>query len=138
MDLPIRYFDRPEYKKMVFALLGLTRCTHLIDNINMTVHYLKIQLDNQAALAKSIILKNGSKWAAQNQAEVQVDHFSPKNSRFAVDIYGILLNLKSENESFGIFLDTKRVWDKTVAFSKDYLLETLKVWAVLNFEKQSG
>ena len=127
MDLPIRYFDRPEYKQMVLALLGLTRCTHLIEEAKMTAYYLKIELDNQAALAKSIILKNGSQWADNNQAELMVDHFSPKNAKFSVDIYGILLNLTNEAESFGIFLDTKRVWDKTTSFSKDHFLDPLKV-----------
>ena len=127
MDLPIRYFDRPEYQKMVKALLGLSRCPHLFEKINMSAYKLKIELDNQAALAKDIILKNGSEWAAQNKIEIMIDHYSPKNSKFAVDIYGILLNVKSETDSFGVFLDTKRVWDKSNSFSKDHLVKVLEV-----------
>ena len=127
MDLPIRYFDRPEYRRMVAALLGLARCPHLMDKINMTAYHLKLELDNQAALAKSIILKHGSEWAAQNKIEIMIDYYSPKNAKFAIDIYGILLHIKSGNSCFGIFLDTKRSYDKTNTFSKDHLTEVLKV-----------
>ena len=132
MDLPIRYFDRDEYKRMVMALLGLTRCPHLMDKINMSTYYLKIELDNQAELAKNLILTHGSKLASQNRIEIMVDHYSPKNSKFAIDIFGILLNVKTGNDCFGIFLDTKRVWDKTNSFSKDHLLKILKVKGFFN------
>ena len=133
MDLPIRFFDRNEYRRMIESLLGLTRCTHLMDKINMTAYHLKIELDNQAALAKSLILKHGSALVAQNKIELMVDHYQPKNAKFAVDIFGILLNVKSETDSFGIFLDTKRVWDKTNAYSKNHLFEILKVRVFLKY-----
>ena len=133
MDLPIRYFDRNEYRRMIEALLGLTRCHHLMDKINMSAYYLKIELDKQADLAKSLILKHGSELAAQNKLEVMIDHYQPKNAKFAIDIFGILLNVKSETDSFGIFLNTKRVWDKTNSFSKDLLFDVLKVRVLSKF-----
>lgn len=127
MDLPIRYFDREEYQKMVLALLELTRCTHLVDQIKMSAYFLKTELDNQAALAKDIILKRGSEWAERNMIQILVDHYQPKNARFSVDIYGILMTVRTENDSYGMFLETKRVWDKTNAANKDHLIQILKV-----------
>ena len=127
MDLPIRFFDRPEHKRMVMAVLKLTRCQSNGDKINMTAYHLKLQLDKHAGLVKQIIKSRGSEWAMANRLEVMVDHYSPKCQKFSMDFYGILLNIKTENHTCGIFLKTERVGSKINAISKEILLETLKV-----------
>ena len=127
MDLPIRFVDRPEQKRMVMAILKLTRCQSHIDKINMSSYHLKLQLDKQADMVKQIIKTRGSEWAMANKLEVMVDHYSPKCQKFSTDIFGILLNIKTDKDSCGIFLKTERVCSKINAVSKENLLETLKV-----------
>ena len=91
MDLPIRFFDRPEYKRMVQAVLTLARCTSHADKINMSAYHLKLQLDKQSDLAKQIIISRGPQWASENKLELMVDHFSSKVG-FQVDAHLMALS----------------------------------------------
>ena len=127
MNLPIYYFDNPDQRKMLLATLEVAKCGPQLEKLAMSSYDLKNELAKQSTLAKNIILEHGYEWATNNMLQILVDHYSPKNSQFSNDLFGILLIIKNSKNHCGIFLSVKRVLDKTNPFSKKDLTQVLEV-----------